>query len=123
MPSGWLSITSRVSISSANEDGFEERLEAITQAAIEEEPREKFVGSPINAPGIQRLVDAYRLTERERQIIGLLSDGYRVQTMSRTLHLSNGTIRNYLSAIFHKVGVRSQTELMELILANQIGNL
>ncbi len=123
MPSGWLSITSRVSISSANDVGFEERLEAITQAAINEEPREEFLGNPINARGIQRLVDAHKLTERERQIISLLADGYRVRTMSRTLHLSNGTIRNYLSAIFHKVGVRNQTELMELILGDQIANL
>lgn len=123
MPSGWLSVASRASISSASEVGFEERLAAITQAVINEEPREEFLGNPINARGIQRLVDAHRLTERERQIISLLADGYRVQTMSRTLHLSNGTIRNYLSAIFHKVGVRSQTELMEIILGDQIGNL
>lgn len=122
MPRGWLSVTTRVSNAIANEVGFENRLEEITRTAIREEPREEFVGNPISAQGIRRLIDAYQLTERERQIMTLLADGYRVRTMSRTLHLSNGTIRNYLSAIFHKVGVRSQSELMELILGDQIGD-
>ena len=70
----------------------------------------------MNTPGISALVEKYDLTERERQILVLLASGYRVRTMSRTLHLSNGTIRNYLSAIFHKVGVLNQTDLVELIL-------
>jgi DNA-binding CsgD family transcriptional regulator len=35
--------------------------------------------------------------------------------MSRTLHLSAGTIRNYLSGVFHKVGVHGQADLIEFI--------
>ena len=121
MPPGWLSVTSRIPDSISNGDSVEARLAAITQAAINEGPRERILGNPISSAGIQQLVAAHKLTERERQILTLLADGYRVRTMARTLHLTNGTVRNYLSAIFHKVGVRSQAELMDLILGHPIG--
>ena len=66
---------------------------------------------------VARVAERAALTPREIQIVRLLVDGYRVGTMSRTLHLSIGTIRNHLSAIFHKVGVHGQAQLIEHIRA------
>ena len=116
MPSGWLTITSRLDESLRNNEDISARIAAITEVVRTEEPGESFDEAFANAPGISALVEKFDLTERERQILVLLASGYRVRTMSRTLHLSNGTIRNYLSAIFHKVGVRNQAELVELLL-------
>lgn len=116
MPSGWLTITSRLDESLRDNEDISARIAAITEVVRTEEPGESFDGAFANTPGIAELAQRFDLTERERQIVMLLAGGYRVRTMSRTLHLSNGTIRNYLSAIFHKVGVRNQAELVELLL-------
>lgn len=61
------------------------------------------------------IADRYRLTVREAEIVGLLACGHRVPTIAATLYLSAGTIRNQLSRIYHKVGVRSQAELAAMI--------
>jgi len=116
MPSGWLTITSRLDESLRDNEDISARIAAITEVVRTEEPGESFDEAFAKTPGIAELVQRFDLTERERQIITLLAGGYRVRTMSRTLHLSNGTIRNYLSAIFHKVGVRNQAELVELLI-------
>ena len=57
--------------------------------------------------------ELWRLSERERAVLGHLLDGQRVSSIARTLHLSPHTVRNHLKAIFRKVGVHSQVELLE----------
>jgi len=53
------------------------------------------------------------LSPREREVLTMVLDGYRVSTIARALYLSPSTVRNHLSAIFRKFGVRSQAELVE----------
>jgi PAS domain S-box-containing protein len=55
------------------------------------------------------------LTRREREVTVLLRDGLRVSTIAQRLGLSQSTVRNHLSAVFAKLGVRSQAELLELL--------
>jgi DNA-binding NarL/FixJ family response regulator len=55
------------------------------------------------------------LTHREQEIVRLLCTGQRVPTIARSLYLSPHTVRNHLKAVFRKVGVRSQIELLELL--------
>jgi DNA-binding CsgD family transcriptional regulator len=55
------------------------------------------------------------LTIRQRQIVDRLLDGHRVDAIARDLYVSPSTVRNHLSAIFEKVGVASQSELIELL--------
>jgi DNA-binding NarL/FixJ family response regulator len=43
----------------------------------------------------------------------MVTDGYRVSTIARELGLAASTVRNHLSAIFQKLGVGSQGELVE----------
>ncbi len=52
------------------------------------------------------------LTPRETEIVRLLLQGMRVANIAETLFLSRHTVRNHLRAIFTKVGVRSQTDLV-----------
>ena len=52
-----------------------------------------------------------RLTPREAEVVHLLADGLSTREISRKLNLSEHTIRNYLSAIYDKLGVSSRVEL------------
>jgi DNA-binding CsgD family transcriptional regulator len=52
------------------------------------------------------------MSERQAQILRRLIRGERVPAIARSLFLSESTVRNHLSAIFRKVGVHSQTELL-----------
>ncbi len=56
---------------------------------------------------------ARRLTPREREVVYMITDGYRVSTIARELGLAASTVRNHLSAIFHKLGVANQSQLVE----------
>ena len=51
-------------------------------------------------------------SERQLEIIERLVRGERVPTIARGLYLSQSTVRNHLSAIFRKLGVHSQEELL-----------
>jgi DNA-binding CsgD family transcriptional regulator len=55
------------------------------------------------------------LSDRERQILDFVAEGYRVATIARALFISPSTVRNHLSAIFRKVGVTNQAELLEYL--------
>jgi DNA-binding CsgD family transcriptional regulator len=55
------------------------------------------------------------LTVRQREIVERLLEGHRVDAIARDLYVSPSTVRNHLSAIFEKLGVASQSELIELI--------
>jgi two-component system, NarL family, response regulator DesR len=50
------------------------------------------------------------LTEREEQVISLIADGKNTKEIASELHLSNGTVRNYVSIIFDKLGVKNRIE-------------
>ena len=52
-----------------------------------------------------------RLTPREAEVVQLLTDGLSTREISQKLALSEHTIRNYLSAIYDKLGVSSRVEL------------
>src|SRR6202165_4513636 len=52
-----------------------------------------------------------RLTPRESEVVHLLADGLSTREISQKLALTEHTIRNYLSAIYDKLGVSSRVEL------------
>jgi DNA-binding NarL/FixJ family response regulator len=53
-----------------------------------------------------------RLSPREREVFDLLAEGYRVGQVAKLLFRSHHTVRNHLKAIFEKLDVRSQEELV-----------
>jgi DNA-binding NarL/FixJ family response regulator len=60
------------------------------------------------------LVDRLRLVSpREWEVLERLRTGLRVATIARELTISPNTVRNHLKSIYRKLGVRSQTELLE----------
>jgi two-component system, NarL family, response regulator DesR len=50
------------------------------------------------------------LTDRERQVLRLAGDGLTGAAIARTLELSEGTVRNYLSEAILKMGAANRTE-------------
>jgi two-component system response regulator DesR len=50
------------------------------------------------------------LTDREAEVLRAAEDGGTVLDIARTLHLSDGTVRNYLSAAIGKTGARTRAE-------------
>ncbi len=59
------------------------------------------------------------LTERERDICELLMKGMSNQDIADSLHLSVGTVKNYVSIIYDKAGINSRSKLI-LYLQDQI---
>ena len=59
--------------------------------------------------------DSRSLTAREWEVLTDLAQGSRVAAIARHLSLSEGTVRNHLSAIYRKLGVASQAELLHLL--------
>jgi DNA-binding NarL/FixJ family response regulator len=50
------------------------------------------------------------LTERELEVLKLLAKGFSNQEIADSLKLSEGTVRNYLSTLFSKLGVNDRTK-------------
>ncbi|QQN86565.1 helix-turn-helix transcriptional regulator [Bacillus toyonensis] len=53
------------------------------------------------------------LTKRELEILELLSQGSRYKTIASKLYLSNGTVRNYASNLYEKLGVKNRDEAVQ----------
>jgi DNA-binding NarL/FixJ family response regulator len=51
-----------------------------------------------------------QLTERERDILSLLARGASNREISETLYIASGTVKNHLSNILGKLGVRDRTQ-------------
>ena len=59
------------------------------------------------------------LTDREREIVALVSDGLDNQAIARRLYLSEGTVRNHISAILAKTNLANRTQLAVEWLSSQ----
>ncbi len=53
----------------------------------------------------------YEIGEREYEIITLIAEGLSNREIAGKLHLSEGTVRNYLSGILDKLDLRDRTQL------------
>lgn len=49
------------------------------------------------------------LTDREKTILRLLAGGYSNREISDLLHISDGTVKNHISSVLAKLGVRDRT--------------
>ncbi|HAG00892.1 MULTISPECIES: response regulator transcription factor [Paenibacillus] len=54
--------------------------------------------------------DANPLTEREREVLRLAAGGSSSSEIAAKLHLSYGTVRNYMSEILSKLGAKNRIE-------------
>ena len=61
----------------------------------------------------------YGLTEKEFEIISLIADGLSNKEIASALYLSDGTLRNYISTILDKLGLRDRTQLAVFFYQNK----
>jgi DNA-binding NarL/FixJ family response regulator len=66
------------------------------------------------AQATHQVGDRELLTDRERDILRLAQRGLPNPQIARALHLSSGTVRNHLSAIYRKLGVHSRYEALAI---------
>ncbi|TDJ01089.1 MAG: PAS and helix-turn-helix domain-containing protein [Deltaproteobacteria bacterium] len=59
------------------------------------------------------------LSPREGEVLQPLLEGHRVPYIARMLYISPHTVRNHLQSVFRKLGVASQAELIEKLLAGE----
>ncbi|GKU77327.1 hybrid sensor histidine kinase/response regulator transcription factor [Paenibacillus sp. L3-i20] len=57
--------------------------------------------------------DPYGLTKRDREILEQLSNGMRYKSIAANLFLTEGTVRNYCSTLYSKLGVSNREEAVE----------
>ena len=72
------------------------------------------LGSELNSsdPKRAQFFEQYnKLTEREREICRLIQDGRSNREIAAVLHITEGTVKNYLSNIYGALGVRDRTAL------------
>ncbi|MNC63547.1 Transcriptional regulatory protein DegU [compost metagenome] len=54
------------------------------------------------------------LTEREREMLKLAATGMNANQIATSLHLSYGTVRNYLSEVFNKLEAKNRVEAIRI---------
>ncbi len=50
------------------------------------------------------------LTEREEEVLRMLAQGLTNREIAQRLHLAEGTVKNYVSTVLTKIGVRDRTQ-------------
>ena len=80
-----------------------ERLSASTVSLVVEPSRPADIATLLG--------DAYRLTARETEVVGLIARGCSNADIARELRVSPWTVADHIKNIFDKTGVRSRAEL------------
>jgi DNA-binding NarL/FixJ family response regulator len=63
-----------------------------------------------------------KLTERETDVLRLLAKGLTNAEIAARLYLSEGTVRNHVSAILDKLGVSDRTQAAVIAIQHGLGN-
>lgn len=114
----------------ARQTYFEQAVRAQVAAyLLKDSPSEELItainqvmtGKTIYDPALVQSVlsaDQNPLTKRETEILQVAASGMPTKEIAQRLFLSEGTVRNYLSAVFSKLGVRNRLEAVELAQKN-----
>lgn len=63
-----------------------------------------------SAPFIETTAYTEALTQREREILTLVTQGASNRQIAENLYLTEGTVKNHMSSILSKLGVRDRTQ-------------
>jgi DNA-binding NarL/FixJ family response regulator len=68
------------------------------------------IASQAQAPGPEDGRALERLTEREREVLRLLEQGYANREIGEALYITEGTAKNHVSSVIDKLGLRDRTQ-------------
>src|SRR6476646_5399048 len=68
-------------------------------------------GDVIGGTGAGKTRERSPLSQREREIVGLVAQGYKNKEMAEKMFISEQTVKNHLHNIFDKLGVSDRLEL------------
>jgi DNA-binding CsgD family transcriptional regulator len=73
------------------------------------------------APGWDLSPSSIPLTERQRQILGMVAQGMPAKQVARHLNISPKTVEQHKARIFERLGVPNQTAAVSLVLRGGLG--
>lgn len=87
-----------------------ERVLAVLEAAIQGEIRfSRRVMAKLTSTGRKTEIQP-TLSQRNREVLRLLANGYDNKRIAAALHLAEGTVRNSVSVLYRQLGVTSRVE-------------
>ncbi|MBU1099563.1 MAG: helix-turn-helix transcriptional regulator [Bacteroidetes bacterium] len=78
--------------------------------------------SPISSELIIIIQEKFDLSKREQEVLHLILQGKNNKEIEDSLFISSSTVRNHVSAIYKKIGVKHRGQLIDLILKLQEQN-
>ena len=87
----------------------EDLRDAIVRVAAGETLLQPVSLGPVRAAWPATAAGDATLTERERSLLRLVAGGYSNREIGRSLHLSEGTVKNSVSGLLVKLGARDRT--------------
>jgi DNA-binding NarL/FixJ family response regulator len=86
--------------------------------AAEEQQQQPVAAPPLQAP--QRDRERSPLSQREREIVALVAQGFKNKEMAEKMFISEQTVKNHLHNIFDKLGVSDRLELALYAIHNNL---
>lgn len=72
----------------------------------------------INLDKKEKLYKELELTDREKEIIPMIKEGFNNKQIALALFISEGTVKNYISNIYTKANVKNRVELVNFLNRN-----
>jgi DNA-binding CsgD family transcriptional regulator len=66
----------------------------------------------LDAESYSVLVEQYKITDREKEIIGLLINGYQNKDICQKLYISESTVKTHIKNIYKKLGIQNRVQLV-----------
>ncbi len=67
--------------------------------------------------------DEHRITERERTIVELQLQNYRIKDIADRLFIAESTVKGHLTQVYNKLGISGKSELLDLLAEDQAAKM
>src|SRR6266704_2447444 len=95
-------------------------LDSHTTAAVMRQFSSAMDATPLGGGGRDRDRDRSPLSQREREIVVLVAQGFKNKEMAEKMFISEQTVKNHLHNIFDKLGVSDRLELAFYAIHNNL---